>query len=295
MQPDLIITLDWSAAGTPRRGKDSIWLACATAAQITTENIPDRLTAEARLTQILGAALTHHTRVLLVADFAFGGPAGLAQRLTGQAHGLALWSWLAARITEKEANASNYRMVAAQMNRALSGGAGPFWGNGARADIADLPRTKPDLPPGLAEYRLAEARDRATGARPKALWQLAGAGAVGAQSLTGIAMLARLRAQFAPQITVWPFEAPTTPIVLAEGYFSMMPASVRTECAIRNIVVDEAQVHLMAKALRALAQNGELGTLMTPDAPAQVLREEGWYLAAGQGGRIAGIVQDQAR
>lgn len=301
MQPRLIVTLDWSAAGRPCLGADSIWLGMAGPDRpVTAMNLPTRLAAEARLIEILNAtappdaAQAPGCSVLVVADFAFGGPAGLARTLTGQPEGLALWPWLAARITETADNATNHRQVAAAMNRDLAvlqtgvmaGGPGPFWGNATRSEIADLPRRKPPLPPTLAEFRLAEMRDRAAGGRPKALWQLAGAGAVGAQSLTGIAMLERVRQRFAGRVAVWPFQPPTAPIVLAEGYFSMLPDAVRTEAASGGLVRDAAQVRVMARVLQRLATLNALPALFAPDAPADILHEEGWYLAAGTPERL---------
>ena len=42
------------------------------------------------------------------------------------------------------------------MANAHFGGDGPFWGNGARADVPGLPRRKPALPEGLTEFRQTE-------------------------------------------------------------------------------------------------------------------------------------------
>jgi molybdopterin molybdotransferase len=291
MSFDRVIVLDWSAAGTPKLGKDSIWLAECTAATVTTLNIATRMEAEAHLKAQLTDALAQNQRVLLAADFAFGAPEGLARTLTGQDDALALWSWLAARINDTPRNQTNYRDVAAEMNRQFGGG-GPFWGNGQKAETPDLPRNKPGLPPDLAEFRLAERVGRQDKMQPKSLWQLAGAGAVGAQSLTGIAMLHRLRAHFAGALGVWPLEDAQTPIVVAEAYLSFLKAHVDREVNKKGRepnekkIIDEVQTRLHAQAYFALAQNGGLARLMDPDQPAQVLRREGWYLGAGRAADI---------
>jgi len=280
MRFDQVIVLDWSAAGKPTLGKDSIWLGHATAAGVAVENIATRRQAETRLAVLIDAALRSNHRMLIAADFAFGAPIGLAQTLTGQAHALALWDWLGTRITDTDRNATNYRQIAAQMNSQFSGG-GPFWGNGQKDETPGLSRTKPAHPPELAEYRTAELVGREAGLWPKTLWQLAGAGAVGAQSLTGIPMLHRLRARNPGKVAVWPLEPATgAPIVIAEAYLSLLTPEVRTATA-QGMVQDEAQVRLHATAFHALSQNGGLAPLMAPDHPTETLQGEGWYLGAG--------------
>lgn len=65
------------------------------------------------------------------------------------------------------------------------GGCGPFWG------FRDAP-CKPS--PWLwTEFRECELLLKSRGLHPKSVFQLRGAGAVGAQSLAGIATLERLR------------------------------------------------------------------------------------------------------
>lgn len=285
MRFDRVIVLDWSAAGKPTTGKDSIWIAQTTAQGTQAENIPTRHAAETRLATMIDAAIAANHRLLIAADFAFGAPVGLAQTLTGQTHALALWDWLAARVTDTDRNATNYREIAAQMNRAFSGG-GPFWGNGQKHDTPDLPRTKPNHPAALAEYRTAELAGREAGLWPKTLWQLAGAGAVGAQSLTGIPMLHRLRARHPAKTAVWPLEPHTDAhVVIAEAYLSLLAPEVRAAIA-QGMVQDEAQVRLHAEAFHALAQNGALARLMSPDQPDLTLKTEGWYLGAGTASTI---------
>ncbi|MBN2629946.1 MAG: molybdopterin guanine dinucleotide synthesis [Rhodobacteraceae bacterium] len=287
MMFDRVAILDWSAAKGPRLGKDSIWLAEAcgpsqTARTLTARNLPTRLAAEAALCDLVHTSLGRGHRLLIGADFAFGTPSGFCAHLTGTPQALNLWAWLAARVTDTEANVTNYRHVAAQMNRHFPGD-GPFWGNGEKQQIPGLPRLKPALPPGLALHRATDLAARGPGAAPKPVWQLAGAGAVGAQVLTGLPMLHRLRTRFASQIAVWPFQPATAPVVLAEVYPSLLAAEVRHLTATTGMVTDQAQVRLLAQSLAGLPA-AALGRIMAVSAPA--LSEEGWILGAGHTGLL---------
>lgn len=297
MKPDRIAVLDWSAARGARRGRDSIWLAEASAEGVTAENLPTRGAAEARLAALVAGALARGERLLIGADFAFGFPAGFAAALTGRAEALAVWGWLAARVAETPGHGSTYRAVAAEANTAFAGD-GPFWGNGETAQIPGLPRRRPDLPAGLAEHRATDLAARAPGGgSPKAVWQLAGAGAVGAQVLTGLPVLARLRAAHPGRVAVWPFEpVAAAPVVLAEVYPSILAPEVRAEVAASGMVPDEAQVRLLAAALWRLAGEAALAPLLAlPEAagPA-VAAEEGWILGAGHQARLRVAAQGEA-
>lgn len=278
---DRVAILDWSAAGKPATGKDSIWLGIAAADRVTAENIATRHRAEARLVELVEQALAAGERLLIGADLIFGFPKGFAGALTGRPEALSVWARLGAEIEDSADNATNYRTVAARANAGFPGG-GPFWGNAANADIAGLPRRKPDLPPGLAEFRETDRACRADGVSPSSVWQLAGIGAVGAQSLTGLPVLQRLRARFGGAVSVWPFEAPDRPVVLAEIYLSLLSAEVRALCAETPAMVpDEAQVRLMAQALKALSDRDALAPLFAVDQEPALLTEEGWTLGAG--------------
>ena len=281
MKFDRVAVLDWSAAKGPKRGKDSIWLAEVSATGCQAQNLATRALAERALADLIAGCLARNQRLLLGADFAFGAPAGFIARLTGRADALSWWGWLAARVTETPANVSNYRDIAAQMNSHFPGD-GPFWGNGEKAQIPGLSRLKPDLPPGLQAHRATDLATRGPGASPKPVWQLAGAGAVGAQVLTGIPVLERLRQRFVGHVAVWPFHPPTTPIVLAEVYPSMLADAVRAHQLNTPIVTDEAQVRLLATALHRMNDATRAGLFTIPH-PAP---EEGWILGAGQADRL---------
>ena len=273
MQFDRIAILDWSAAGKPKTGRDSIWLGITDAFGTETENIPTRLLAESALSQLIEECLNTGKRLLIGVDFALSAPKGFTERVTGAAHPFALWSFLRERIIEGPDNFTNYRDVAAEMNAAFDED-GPFWGNTTRQDILGLPRTKPPLPQGIETYRRTEVIARHEGAMPKTLWQLAGAGAVGAQSLTGMAMLSRLKA-VQPAIKVWPFEAPDL-ITVAEVYPSLIAEEVRAATD-KDSVPDQLQVALLSKALFHLSSTGRLAGLM------EGVPTDGAILGAGQG------------
>ncbi len=288
MSFDQVAILDWSAAAGPRKGKDSIWLGLADATGTATENIPTRHLAAQRLRTLTENALSDGSRLLIGADFAFGFPTGFAAPLVGASAAMAVWNWLADQVTDTPGNLSNYREVAARMNGQFKGG-GPFWGNGARRDVPGLPRLKPPLPLGLGAHRHCDLVARESGASPKTVWQLAGAGAVGAQVLTGVPVLNALRRTFAGQLSVWPFDLADTPVLLAEVYPSLLHAQVRAAVA-KGQVVDQAQVGLLATALFRHARLGNLPRLMTTGVPAPVLAEEGWLLGAGQSALLASVL-----
>ncbi|MGC9370437.1 MAG: gephyrin-like molybdotransferase Glp [Paracoccaceae bacterium] len=278
MRFERVAIFDWSAASRPTRGKDSLWLGLAGPEGVTAENLPTRADAEARLTALATEALEAGERLLIGVDFAFGFPRGFAEALTGNAEALSVWAWIAAQLEDGPRNANNHRAVAALANVTYPG-EGPFWGNLSKVVVPGLPRRKPALPAGLSEFRETDLAARSPGAQPKPVWQLAGAGAVGAQSLTGLPILQRLRTRFGETVSVWPFEAPESPVVVAEVYPSMLAAEVRAFCEEHPAMApDEAQVRLLAQALMTLSQRGEIAPLFAVDRPPALLAEEGWIL-----------------
>lgn len=281
MRFDRVAVLDWSAARGRRRGRDSIWLGLAGPEGSAQENLPTRTSAEARLAHLIADSIATGGRLLLGCDFGFGWPCGLAPALTGRAEALAVWDWLAARVAETAGDGSTYRAVAAEANRRFPGD-GPFWGDGTATGTEGLPRRKPALPPGLAEHRATELAARDGVSAPKSQWQLAGAGAVGAQTLTGVPVLWRLRRRFAGAVAVWPFEPVAgAPVVLAEVYPSLLARAVRRAVATGE-VPDAAQVRLLSSALWRLSETQALAPMFAAGDP-----EEGAILGAGQGDLLA--------
>jgi molybdopterin molybdotransferase len=283
MRFDRVAVLDWSAASKPKTGRDSIWLGVTGADGTRAENQPTRTRAEAALRALVDNTLAQGQRLLLACDLSFGFPAGFAETVTGRPEALEVWEWLGTHIQDTPGNSHNLRDVAARANAHFAGG-GPFWGNGAKLDVPGLPRRKPALPDGLAEFRATEHHARALGLYPKSCWQLAGAGAVGAQNLVGLPVLARLRHSAPGAVSVWPFEAPDTPIVLVETYTALIDAPVRA--ADPALVRDAAQVSLLARALWAMDRAGTLPQLFAPP-PAAALPEEGWIFGLGHGADLA--------
>ncbi|WP_319823968.1 molybdopterin-binding protein [Thalassovita sp.] len=281
MKFDRVAILDWSAASTPKTGADSVWLALAGAGGVTTSNPPTRGEAEAELKATIQASLDAGERLLLGCDFSLGFPVGFAERLTGQGRAQAVWEWLAQHVHDGDDNRHSLREVAGRINQ-LFPDQGPFWGNGAKNEVAHLSRTKPARSATLNEFRLTEKEARALKLSPKSCWQLAGAGAVGAQTLVGLPMLSRFRQAFGRHMAVWPFQNPDAPIVVAEVYPSMLTAEVAAlQAGQPGMIKDEAQVRVLASALLSLSEGGELDALFQDDLPV-VAREEGWILGLRQ-------------
>lgn len=267
---DLIIAADWSAAARPtgpQPRKDAIWVCADLKGTQTVEYFPTRTAA---LDWIDGWLEQGH-RTLLGFDFAFGYPAGFATALTGQDAALPLWDWLAERIEDGPDNANN-RYVAAQDINRLFPGIGPFWGRPAHLDLPDLPPTdRARDGHGLPERRAVETV--VPGAKP--LWQLAYAGAVGSQSLVGLAALSRLRARWGGEMQVWPQETgwtlPLARIALVEIYPSLWPPALAP-------IKDQGQVIATAQALRDATPDWFTAPGLQPDAD-RIAREEGWILS----------------
>jgi len=281
---DTVAVVDWSSSATPspaRPAADAIWIGVATAEGETTTYHRTRAAAEAALRALIAAERAAGRRLLIGFDFPMGYPAGFAARLTGTAHARAVWHWLAGRIADGPDNANNRFAVADSINAAL-GGAGPFWGRPNTLPLPHLPETKAvDYARlGLQERRLIEQ------AVPKAqpVWKLYTTGSVGGQALMGLPMIHRL--SNLPGVAVWPFDAPDAPVVLAEVYPSLLADQVASEGGIK----DQAQVRLLARALRRLSETGQIASLFaTPQAP--VATEEGWVLGAGFESALAGALR----
>ena len=270
---DTVAIVDWSAASTPsprRPSRDAIWIGVARANAVTTTYHRTRHAAEACLNELLNDEAAAGRRVLLGFDFPMGYPAGFAFRLTGQARAQAVWNWLARHITDLPSNANNRFAVADQINAQFHA-PGPFWGRPDSAAHAHLSPTRavnyPDL--ALAERRQVE--KRVPSAQP--VWKLFTTGSVGSQSLMGLPLIHRLSQR--QGASVWPFDAPSGPLVIAEVYPSLLAPAVKADPA---EIKDEAQVRLLAQALFTLSQTHTLAPLFeTPPEAA----EEGWILGAG--------------
>lgn len=195
-----------------------------------------------------------------------------------------MWELLGSEISDDDRNRNNRFTVASGLNaKVAADAAGPFWGCPPAQRTDQLRSTKPVRAPAWPpEWRHVEARLRDEGLRPFSAWQLLGAGAVGSQSLVGIAALERLRWDLGERMCVWPFDTglaePTdTNVVVAEVWPSRWPVTVPS-----GVVKDAAQVQATAQRLVDIDAEGRLGSVFAPEVDSSqlddVLDEEGWVL-----------------
>lgn len=294
---DAYMMVDWSAASTPCTGTDSIWIFLreddGTQVREQCWNPPTRAEAVALLADLLGDLVARDRVVLVGFDFAFGYPAGFANRLRRRrADWQTVWRLIGSRIKDDENNANNRFEVAAELNRQVSGEAFPFWSCPKAGTGPLLAATKPraaDSEP-IAAFRLT---DRAASGA-KSVWQLYGAGSVGSQTLLGIAHLERLRRHpwLEGRVRVWPFETGLTAldrpgpdgwrVLFAEVYASMLPDHPG-----EGGVKDQRQVRRLARHFARLDGEGHLAPLLAgPARPSaddrrRIETEEGWILGIG--------------
>ena len=284
---DRFVVVDWSANSTPKRGRDSIWIAVLDGGGLSVSNPSTRAAAQRCLVELV--ASDPSGRTMIGVDFSLGYPAGTAAAL-----GLAGCPWesmtglLRKLIIDDDRNANNRFDVASALNERITATGAPFWGCPPSHAGAALTVTKPASFAPLGEWRSVEAVLRGQGRRPFSSWQLLGAGAVGSQSLLGIPMIHRLSAQVTDRVMVWPFttglRAPIVDpgeVVIAEVWPSLLSIEV-AEGAVR----DEAQVIAVAQWLADLDATERLAALFAPDVAdvavvARIESEEGWVLGVG--------------
>jgi precorrin-8X/cobalt-precorrin-8 methylmutase len=292
---DAYVAVDWSAAGRPATGPDSVWLAWREGEAADSRNPPTRAAAMTALADLLSDMIARGRSVLVGFDFCFGFPAGFAQRL-GEQDWRGVWRHIAQAIRDDDDNANNRFPVAAGLNARLAGGGGPFWG--CPPGTPDLSPTRPADYAGLPERRLAEERLPAT----KPVWQLSYAGAVGGQTLVGIPRLHALRRHpwVADATRIWPFETGLKRleriagprVVLAEIYPSLVPAAPG--------IKDRGQVRAMVDWMATEDGAGRLGPRFAGDpglSDAERRRaetEEGWILGAGGDPAVQDWLRDPA-
>lgn len=264
--------VDWSGGNdrgkTPK--KDAIWL-CVGRGGVAENPIymRNRQQAEGWITDYLMGEQAAGRSTLAGFDFAFGYPPGFGMKLTGTDDPFAIWDWFADRV-EDTPDHNNRFDLAGQIN-AMFPGVGPFWGNGLKRDIPDLPRKGLDRKDhGLLEKRAAE--QHAKGAFP--VWQLSGAGAVGSQVIMGVPVLSRLRKTFSKDIAVWPFEPLTKPIAIVEIWPSLIAKKI-SQTQPQGQIKDAHQVQVLAQVLSGVPE-ATLKTLL--DVPHSI---EGWILGLG--------------
>jgi len=265
---DTVIMVDWS--GGNDRGlapkADAIWIGVHRAGVVEEPvYLRNRQLAEQWIIAFFEAELAAGRQVLAGFDFPFGYPSGFCRAVTGQDDPLVLWDWFEARVEDTPGTNNRFDLAGA-INRAIGGGAGPFWANGLKRDIDGLPRRKDDYANPFRDRRACESR--AKGALT--CWQMAGAGAVGSQVFMGLPVLARLRRRFGKAVAVWPFEALNAPIAVVEIWPSL---TVGTAPA--GMIKDAWQVAEVSRAISAL-DDETLAQILDVAAP-----EEGWIFGLG--------------
>ncbi len=271
MKFDSIFVVDWSAGNDtgPRPRRDAIWLGgWVDGAPRDAEYLRNRTIAFDRLCAVIETECTAGRTALFGFDFPFAYPAGFARAVIGRDDPLSLWDFMAEELFDTPRRNSRFEL-AARLNGLFSG-IGPFWFNGTKADIPGLPRLKSERTGdcGLPERRACEMRAKGT----FTCWQMGGAGAVGGQVMTGMAVLSRLRARYPDLISVWPVEKCRKPVVFAEVWPSLIAAPVR---AATDAIKDRAQVTLLARALAGQSPR-DLAAMLSVDTPV-----EGWILGLG--------------
>jgi len=289
---DAYVMVDWSAAGTPRQGADSIWYAVVRRQRGGShldrlENPPTRAQATEDLTGVLAHMLHGGQRILVGFDFPFGFPAGTAERLGFK--GLPwrnMWQTLSDALDDGARNRNNRFDVAETLNERISGEAFPFWGN-VREETRPFLRRRGRRPHGPDDLR----ERRFCGLclpRTQPVWKLAGIGSAGSQALTGIPRVWQIRCdpELALATHIWPFETglrydSRPALVLAEVYPSQVPPA-----PLPGRPKDAAQVVTMARHLAAL-DDAELledlfagGPALSDSKRRMIEREEGWILGA---------------
>lgn len=279
---DRIVIVDWSANAAPKTGKDSIWVAEAVVAtgDVRSVNLRTRHVATEFLEHVVGAP---DDRVLVGVDFSLGFPRGTAAALgLATPAWTAMWAELATRVCDDVGNLNNRFSVAADLNALIGPGPGPFWGCPPSKATDSLTPTKVACDP-LPQWRTVETLLRSRGRRPFSSWQLTGAGAVGSQSLVGIAAMERLLARVRAagrSVDVWPFTTgvslPTAEVVLVEVWPTLVDLPDTSGDRGHPRVRDQLQVEAAARRLASQ----ELASLFTPtigvDSVGVVIDEEGW-------------------
>lgn len=251
-------------------------------------NIATRHEAMSLIGDVIDAAKAQASRLLIGFDFAFGFPRGVGHRLPAGDGDVwqRIWHYLARHISDDANNQNNSYALAAHMNRSLFAdcGDGPFWGHphqhGGRYSGLGPTKDKGAFE-RVPEFRHVERL--ASGA--KSVWQLAYNGAVGRQSLLGIAHLQQLREHH--DVCVWPFETGFDAmldrrVIAAEIYPSLFDVAQPA-----GMVLDEAQVRAVAARFAAMDHDGQLRTMMSRPtalddlANDEVVSQEGWIVGAG--------------
>ena len=277
------IAVDWSANGSPKRGKDSIWISEDGARGV---NPPTRAEAMELIRERIDRALEAGERLHVGFDFAFGLTRGAGERLLGVGCWRAFWAFLHAEVEEGPRNASNRFEVGQRLN-ARADADGPFWGHPWQHSYEGLRPIRcakggQAWPHPFPDRRHCDARQRGA----QEIWKLAYTGSVGSQMLLGVAALESLRQEFA-EVAIWPFETRfgeklDAPVLITEIYPSARMWDYHSLLDGAS-VVDEAQVMAVSGICLKEDREGRFREWLEPrDANAEeredAIREEGWIL-----------------
>ena len=297
---DSYLIVDWSAAGKPRSGENSIWIGLTRPGKPTLlENPTTRERATSCIIELTSRELEHGARVLMGFDFPLGFPAGTAKKLglegpcdrATNSPWRYTWELLNRKLVDDERNQNNRFDVAESLNGKMGNEPFPFWGNVREEQRQFLKRRgrrefrSSDISSDIEEFRLCEkACKRLTQTDPKSVWQLAGAGSVGSQTLTGIPRISQIQQAFSCQCGIWPFEtglrhALEPRVLITEVY----PSVVRPH-KINGKPKDAGQVSALGAHFARRDGRNELEQLFGArnefdDEQREVVeREEGWIL-----------------
>ncbi|MBL0948436.1 cobalamin biosynthesis protein CbiG [Brevundimonas sp.] len=294
---DAYLIADWTAAETRKLGDQSLWIGVAKRdvrfrLYTETHNVATRAEGEALIASLLADHRKRGDRVLVGFDFNLGYPVGTGQRLgLKDTSWRGIWDFIASNVVDKPDNTNNRYQVAAKMNRLMTDHAWPFWGAPAKQTQRWLTATKPPEGAGadIPEFRATERAAREGRLQPKSVWQMHGAGAVGGQTLVGIAAVNRLLKKLDPSAAVWPFgtgwraldasDLELLSALVVEVWPSLFNARPNA-----GEFKDQAQVRVTAEAFANMDERGELASALAPprgasdDLIRQVETEEGWIL-----------------
>jgi hypothetical protein len=287
---DRYVTVDWSASGRPKAGKDSIWICSLdVTGKHATRNPRTRGAAEAMVRESLVDAVRHRERVLVGFDFPYAYPSGFAGALELDGPPWrAIWTYLEEHIRDDpQTNQSNRFEVASAINVRLKHHA--FWGRPMKREMEHLSARRDQVQyriegetVGLSEWREVEQLLRSRGIYPHSTWKLLGAGSVGSQALTGIPVVSRLRndRDLSAISRVWPFELtiPEQPQGAPAIFHAEIWPSLSDVPMVEGQVKDETQVIQLAKEFQRRDRDGSLSDLFQAAGRVESAQEEGWIL-----------------
>ena len=187
-----VAAVDWSGDATPAGQREHIWIALVEQGALV--DLVNGLT-RAEIVRYLANLAAEDPDLVVGLDFAFGLPAWFA-RDHGCLSVAELWA-----------------LVASEGEQWLRTCQTPFWGRPGT--------TRPELPAHLRRTDLA--CEPVAGIRPKSVFQIGGAGAVGTGSLRGMPYLRELQED---GFAVWPFDHSRRPTIV-EIYPRILTGPVR--------------------------------------------------------------------